>query len=262
MPDWLAVILLGIIEGVTEFLPVSSTGHLLLVENTGLLPRQTDLFNTVIQCGAVLAVVVVFAGKIQELFMNRKSAVARDYLGKLLFAFVLTGTGGLLLKKLGLVLPKDPRPVAVATLIGGILIFVIERRVRTMPLQNQISWTVAAMIGGAQLLAGAFPGTSRSGATILLALCFGVARPSATEFSFILGIPTLLAAGGLEIFKGMRHGEGPPENWRLLALGTLVSAISAFVVVRWLLRYVQSHTFNPFGWYRVALGLLILVLFR
>jgi len=106
----------------------------------------------------------------------------------------------------------------------------------------------------AQLLAAVFPGTSRSGASILMAMAFGVARPAATEFSFLLGIPTLMAAGGFKILSAFKDGEAAGEDWAMVALGTLVSAISAFVVVKWLIRFVQSHTFNGFAWYRIALG--------
>jgi undecaprenyl-diphosphatase len=110
------------------------------------------------------------------------------------------------------------------------------------------------------LLAAVFPGTSRSGASILMAMALGVARPQATEFSFLLGIPTLLAAGGLKIISELKeHGAGG-EDWGMLALGTVVSAATAFLVVKWLLRFVLSHTFNGFGWYRIVLGLVLFVL--
>ena len=231
------------------------------MENSGWLTRQSDLFNTVIQCGAVLAVLFIFSNRIKSLFTDRKSRETRTYTAKLALAFLITGTGGLALKKLGLVLPKDPRPVAIATLVGGILILIIERALRGRKSLGHLSWTIAIAVGFAQLIAGAFPGTSRSGATILVAIAFGVSRPAATEFSFLVGIPTLLAAGALELVKAFRAG-APTEQWAFVLLGTLVSAVSAFIVVRWLLRYVQSHTFTPFGWYRIALGALILILAR
>ena len=113
----------------------------------------------------------------------------------------------------------------------------------------------------AQLLAAVFPGTSRSASTILIALALGLSRPAATEFSFLLAVPTLLAAGGLETYQALRHPGGPPTEWGLLALGTLVSAVTAFVVVKWLLRWIQTHSFTPFGWYRIALGLTMLTRF-
>jgi undecaprenyl-diphosphatase len=121
-----------------------------------------------------------------------------------------------------------------------------------------VTWAVAVAVGLAQLLAAVFPGTSRSAATIMIAMLLGLARPAATEFSFLVGVPTLLAAGGLETVQALRHPAGPPTEWGLLALGTLVSAVTAFVVVRWLLRWVQTHDFVAFGWYRIALGLVML----
>jgi undecaprenyl-diphosphatase len=119
---------------------------------------------------------------------------------------------------------------------------------------------VAAAVGVGQVLAAVFPGTSRSGATILMALAMGVGRPAAAEFSFLLGIPTLFAAGGLEIASALRQGE--TVEWGSLLLGSVVATLTAFAAVRWLLRYVQTHTFVAFGWYRIALGLAILCWFR
>ena len=133
MPDWLAVVILGVIEGVTEFLPISSTGHLLLVENSGLVPRQSDLFNITIQSGAALAVLAVFGGRIRDLLSSLKEPAARDYLLKLLLAFVITGAGGIAIKRLGFTLPKEIAPIAWATLLGGIVILVIEWSLRGRP---------------------------------------------------------------------------------------------------------------------------------
>ncbi|MCI0546822.1 MAG: undecaprenyl-diphosphate phosphatase [Candidatus Rokubacteria bacterium] len=259
MTDGLGVVLLGIIEGVTEFLPVSSTGHLLLFENAGWLPRQSDLFNVVIQSGAVLAVLVVFSGRVRELVLHLGDPAVRDYMAKLALAFVVTGVGGLALKAVGFQLPQAAGPVAWATLIGGVLILLTERWLRGRPLRAEITWATALAVGLAQLLAAVFPGTSRSAATILVALALGATRPAATEFSFLVGIPTLLSAGALEIWQALRH-PGAETSWGLIALGTAVSAVTAFMVVRWLLRFVQTHTFSAFGWYRIALGLSILLL--
>jgi undecaprenyl-diphosphatase len=259
MSDLLAVLLLGLIEGVTEFLPVSSTGHLLLAEHW--LGHRSELFNVVIQCGAVVAVLAVFTGRVRDLATGWKRPAARDYLSKLAVAFVLTAAGGIALKKLGLRLPHETTPVALATLIGGVLLIGVERWIRGRAVSEEITWTVAIAVGVGQLVAAAFPGASRSGTTILFALALGVSRPAATEFSFLLGIPTLLAAGAKEILDALKE-HSVHESWGLIALGTIVSAITAFVAVKWLLRYVQSHTFEPFGWYRIVLGALILALVR
>jgi len=258
VPDWLAVVILGVIEGITEFLPISSTGHLLLVENSGLLPRQSDLFNITIQSGAALAVLAVFGGRIRDLLSRVTEPAARDYLLKILLAFVITGAGGVAIKRLGFTLPKEIAPIAWATLLGGIVILAIEWALRGRPSRREVTWAVAVLVGLAQLLAAVFPGTSRAAATIMIAMLLGLARPAATEFSFLVGVPTLLAAGALETYQALRHPTGPPTKWGLLALGTVISAVTAFVVVRWLLRWVQTHSFAPFGWYRIALGLVML----
>jgi undecaprenyl-diphosphatase len=258
VPTWLAVIILGVIEGVTEFLPISSTGHLLLVENAGWVARQSDLFNITIQSGATLAVLLAFGGRLRDLLTRRHEPAARAYLGKLGLAFAITGVGGLAIKALGFGLPKESAPIAWATLIGGLVILGVEWALRARPSVSHVSWAMAATVGLGQLLAAVFPGTSRSAATILIVMLLGLSRLIATEFSFLVGVPTLLAAGGLEMVQALRHPAGPPTDWGLLALGTAVSGVTAFVVVRWLLRWIQTHSFVLFGWYRVALGLVLL----
>jgi undecaprenyl-diphosphatase len=258
VPSWLAVTILGIIEGVTEFLPISSTGHLLLVENAGWVPRQSDLFNVTIQSGAALAVLLAFGGRLRDLLGRLHEAEARAYLLKLALAFVITGGGGLAVKRLGWALPKEMAPIVWATLIGGVAILGVEWALGARPSVSRVSWAMAVAVGLGQLLAAVFPGTSRSAATILIIMLLGLSRPVATEFSFLVGVPTLLAAGGLETLQALRHPTGPPTDWGLLALGTLVSAVTAFLVVRWLLRWIQTHSFVPFGWYRIALGLVLL----
>jgi undecaprenyl-diphosphatase len=255
MSDWLAVIILGIIEGVTEFLPVSSTGHLLLVQNNGWLPAQSDLFNVGIQSGAVLAVILVFAKRMRQFAFEWRKPEVMDYLLKLGVAFGVTAVGGFALKALDWELPETAWPVLLATVIGGVAIILIEKWLKGRPLSEQITWGIAIAAGVAQLVAGACPGTSRSGATILTIMALGLARPAATEFSFLLGIPTLVGAGAYEAVSALKD-ETP---WGLVILGTVVSAVTAFVVVKWLLKFVQSHTFVGFGWYRIALGALILV---
>jgi undecaprenyl-diphosphatase len=260
MPDWLAVIILGIIEGVTEFLPISSTGHLLIPQNLGWLPKQGDLFDVVIQSGAVLAVLAVFMKRVRQLLSSLKESSTRDYLAKLAFSFVLTAAGGLVIKKMDIELPETIQPVAWATLLGGFFILILESKTKEKKNGTSITWTIAAAIAAAQLLAAVFPGTSRSGASILMAMAFGLARPAATEFSFLLGIPTLISAGGLKIVSAFLDGEAEKIDWAMLALGSIVSATSAFLVVKWLIHFVQSHTFVGFAWYRIVLGILLLAL--
>jgi undecaprenyl-diphosphatase len=260
VPDWLEVILLGIIEGITEFLPISSTGHLLIAQRW-LSPRS-DLFNVVIQCGAVLAVLPLFPERLRQFATCWRDATGRDYLLKMACAFGITGVGGLLLERGGFTLPETVGPVAIALLVGGVLFIVVERLLKGRPQAIHVTWSVAIAVGLGQLIAAVFPGASRSGSTILLCLLLGLSRPAATEFSFLVGIPTMLAAGGLKLFKGVRHPpvDGIPEDWGLLLLGCFVAAAVSFVVVRWLLRFIQTHTFEGFGWYRVGLGILLLLL--
>lgn len=260
MSDWIGVILLGIIEGITEFLPVSSTGHLLLAERW--LPHQTDLFNIVIQTGAVLAVLPLFPERLYQFAFELGEKRTQNYLLKIFCAFAITGIGGLAWKKLGHNLPKELAPVAWALLVGGLAFLAAEWLLRGRKLENEVTWTVVVSVGLAQLVAAIFPGTSRSGATILACLLLGLARPAATEFSFLVGIPTMLAAGGLEIFKALHHPVpgAPHENWSLVLLGTFVAAAVSFAAVKWLLGYVRTHTFTAFGWYRIALALVVFAL--
>ncbi len=260
MPLWLVAVILGIIEGVTEFLPVSSTGHLLIAEQW--LPRQSDLFNVVIQCGAVLAVLPLFRGRLEQFFFRWREPATRDYLLKILTAFFITGVGGLILEKRGFKLPESLKPVAVALLIGGILFVAIEYWLRDKKLNDQVTWTIVVLVGVGQLVAAVFPGTSRSGATIILALIAGLNRVAATEFTFLVGIPTMLAAGGLKIFKALHHpvAGAPHEDWAIVAIAFVMAAVVSFISVKWLLRYVQTHTFMAFGWYRIAVAIAIGIL--
>jgi len=264
VPDWIAVILLGIIEGITEFLPVSSTGHLLLAEHWHWIPRQSDLFNIVIQSGAVLAVLPLFPERLRQFLFLWRERTTQAYALKILVAFALTGAGGLVLDKLNFKLPETLGPVAWALLVGGVAFLAVEFCLRGRPLRDEITWPVALAVGAGQLLAAVFPGTSRSGATILLCLLLGLSRPAATEFSFLVGIPTMLAAGVLKVFQALHHPDpgALPEQWSLVALGFVVAAVVSFAAVKWLLRYVQTHTFTLFGWYRIALGALILMFVR
>lgn len=182
IPEWLAIVILGIIEGITEFLPISSTGHLLIAEKW--LPRQTDLFNIVIQSAAVLAVIPLFKDRIKVMLAAGHDLVAREYALKVMVAFGITGVGGLILEKLHFKLPEKLFPVGMALLIGGVAILLIESRVNDRRWKHEVTWKLAVIFGLGQLVAAIFPGASRSGTTIMLALLFGMSRPAATEFSF------------------------------------------------------------------------------
>lgn len=261
MYDWIAIIILGIIEGITEFLPISSTGHLLLAEYW--LPRQSDLFNILIQSGAVIAVLPLFPERLHQFVFQWHEKATQDYALKILLAFVITGIGGVLLETAGFKLPEKLWPVVWATLAGGIGFLLVEQWLRGRDLHDLVTWPVAVVVGVGQLIAAVFPGTSRSGLTILLMLMLGLSRPAATEFSFLVCIPTMLAAGGLKILSALSHPPtgAEPEHWGMVLLGFVVSVMVSFLAVKWLLRYIQTHTFIIFGWYRIALAAGIIFLF-
>jgi undecaprenyl-diphosphatase len=261
MSDWIVAAILAVVEGITEFIPVSSTGHLLLAENL-LRVHKSDLFNIVIQCGAVIAVLPLFSNRLYKFIFEFRNSETQNYLLKILTAFVITGIAGLVLDKKGFKLPENPSPIAWALLVGGILFVAVEFFLRGKKLSGEITWPVVLAVAGGQLIAAIFPGSSRSGSTILLALLLGVNRPAATEFSFLVGIPTMLAAGAWKIFKAIHHPDPtvPPENWGLLLLAMAIAAVVSFITVKWLLRYVQTHTFTIFGWYRIALAIVIFIL--
>ncbi len=261
MPDWIVVIILGIVEGITEFIPVSSTGHLLIAEKL-LHVAKSDLFNVVIQCGAVIAVLPLFPQRLYKFVFELGDKETQNYLIKIFAAFVITCIGGFIIDKKGIKLPEELTPVAWALLVGGLAFIAIEFISRGKKLGSEVTWMIAIAVGIGQLVAAVFPGTSRSGSTIMFCLLLGLSRPAATEFSFLVGIPTMLAAGALKIFKGIHQADplAPRENWGLLLLATLIAAVVSFIAVKWLLRYVQTHTFTAFGWYRIVLAGVILLL--
>ena len=261
MPDWIVTVILGVIEGITEFIPVSSTGHLLVAEHL-LKVHESDLFNIVIQCGAVIAVLPLFPQRLYKFVFEWRQKETQDYLLKILTAFVITGAVGFVLDKKGFKLAENLAPIAWALLIGGIAFLAIEWWLRGKKMSSEITWPIVIAVAVGQLIAAVFPGSSRSGSTIMLCLLLGLNRPAATEFSFLVGIPTMLAAGGLKIFKALHHpvANAPPENWGMVLLATAIAAVVSFIAVKWLLRYIQTHTFNVFGWYRIALAIAVFLL--
>ena len=257
--DTAHTVLLGVIEGITEFLPISSTGHLLIAEHW--LGARSELFNVGIQSGAMLAVLGVFWKRLLGL-LDLGQVDNRDYVAKIALAFVVTMIGGLTVKKLGWSLPEAMTPVALALIIGGIAILVIERLVAPRPENATVSWAGAFWVGACQILAAVFPGTSRSAATIFAAMLAGTTqRAAATEFAFLVGVPTMFAATGYEFMK-IPKAQFAQESWGDFALGFVVSAVVAFIAVKWLLRYVQSHRFTVFAWYRIIAGIALLFIAR
>jgi undecaprenyl-diphosphatase len=258
--DYINAIILGVIEGITEFLPISSTGHLIIAEQW--LGARSDTFNIVIQAGAIIAVTIIYWQRIMSLLFGFRDPANRDYLLKLIVAFLITAVLGLIATKLGFKLPETVTPIAWALIIGGIWMIAAEQIAARRPPSTKITWTVAIIVGLAQIVAGIFPGTSRSGATIFAAMLFGTGnRAAATEFAFLVGIPTMYAASGYELLKTLKAAKlenTPPENWTLLGIAFLVSMIVAFVSVKWLLTYIKSNRFTAFAVYRIIFGIALL----
>ncbi|HEY6894153.1 MAG TPA: undecaprenyl-diphosphate phosphatase [Rhodanobacteraceae bacterium] len=258
MGELVNLILLGIIEGVTEFLPISSTGHLLIAEHW--LGHRSDVFNVVIQAGAILAVVLIYRQRLWELATGLADPKNRDYALKLAVAFLITAVLGFVATKLGFKLPETITPVAWALIVGGFWMIGAEMLAARQPERTEIPWRVAILVGLAQVVAAIFPGTSRSGATIFIAMLAGTGnRAAATEFAFLVGIPTMFAASGYELLKAMKAG-GAHEDWSGLAIAFVVSLVTAFVAVTWLLGYIRTHRFTVFAIYRIVLGIALLVL--
>jgi undecaprenyl-diphosphatase len=254
----LTVILLGIVEGLTEFLPVSSTGHLILAsELLGYQASDWATFNVVIQLGAILAVVVLYWRTFWNVAMG---LLARDagswrFLINLLLAFLPSAVLGLALHSHIEAMLGSPTIVAVALIVGGIAILLIERLLGTFRFHSveRLPYSRALGIGLIQCLA-MIPGVSRSGATIMGALSLGVDRKTAAEFSFFLAVPTMLGATTLEALKSRDALMSSATNWGDIAIGFVVSFIVAIIVIRWFVGLISRQGFAPFAWYRIAAG--------
>jgi undecaprenyl-diphosphatase len=257
VPELLNIILLGLIEGITEFLPISSTGHLLIAEHW--LGRRSDVFNVVIQAGAILAVVLIYRERLWQLATGLRDAKNRAYASKLLVAFLITAALGFAATKLGFKLPESVTPIAWALIVGGVWMIGAETLAAKRPESREITWRVAVLVGLAQVAAALFPGTSRSAATIFVAMLAGTGnRSAATEFAFLVGIPTMFAAAGYELLKATKSG-APHEDWSALAIAFVISLVTAFVAVKWLLGYIRTHRFTAFAIYRIVLGIALLI---
>jgi undecaprenyl-diphosphatase len=262
------IIIMGIVEGLTEFLPISSTGHLILAGSLLNLPgEKIKVFEIVIQAGAIFAVCWEYRKKIASVIAGLGSdPKARKFALNVLIAFAPAALLGLLFSKMIKSHLFAPVPVALAFIIGGVIILFVERKHKGVDehdskharIQEVDDMTMldALKIGAAQSFA-LIPGTSRSGATIIGGMLFGLSRKAATEFSFFLAIPTLLGATVYSLYKARE--DLSVADIPMFGLGTVAAFISAFFCVRWLLRYISSHNFNAFAWYRIAFGLMILV---
>ncbi len=251
---------MGIVEGLTEFLPISSTGHLILAGSLlDFTTEKAKVFEIVIQTGAMVAILCEYRKKLLGVMMGLAGeATARRFAINVLVAFAPAVVMGLLFGKLIKSYLFHPVPVALAFIIGGFVILWAERRQHRVMIHevDQMTWMDALKIGLAQCLA-LIPGTSRSGSTIIAGLFFGFSRRAATEFSFFLAIPTLIGAGAYSLYKERALLEAADAGW--FSVGSLAAFVSAYLSIRWLLRYISSHDFTIFAWYRIAFGLVILV---
>lgn len=255
----LKALILGIVEGLTEFLPISSTGHLILTADLlGFNDDKGKIFEIVIQTGAMLAIVWEYRLRFSRVLTGMFSdATAQRFIARLLVAFMPAAIMGLLFGSYIKAMLFKPVPVAIAFIAGAFVILWAEKRqhrVRVVEVDD-MSWRDALLVGCAQCFA-LIPGTSRSGATIIGGMLFGLSRRAATEFSFFLAVPTLVAAGAYDAWKNRAlldvHDIG------LFGVGLVAAFISAFLCVRWLLRFIVSHDFTIFAWYRIVFGLIVL----
>lgn len=265
----LKAVLFGIVEGITEWLPISSTGHMILLNEFVTLNVSEDfweMFLVVIQLGAILAVVLLFWNKIFPFRFKEKPVVQKDIFVlwfKILVACVPAAVVGLAFDDVLDALFYNPWCVAIALIVFGVAFILIENRNKEMAPKvtelGQITYQTALMIGVFQLIAAVFPGTSRSGATIVGALLIGVSRTVAAEFTFFLAIPVMLGASLLKLLKFGFSFTG--EELVVLVVGMAVAFAVSVAVIRFLMGYIKKHDFKVFGWYRIALGALVLLYF-
>jgi undecaprenyl-diphosphatase len=251
--------ILGLVEGATEFIPVSSTGHLIVVSDwLNLVDERSKTFDVFIQLGAILAIVWLYRARLSQAILSaREDPRSRRFMGNLLIAFLPAALVGVLAHYWIKAHLFNPTVVAVALVVGGILILLIERWA-PVPRVNDVTEVpprTALGIGLAQVLS-LVPGTSRSGATILGGYALGLSRVAATEFSFFLAIPVMLAATLYDLVKSWSGLV--PTDLPMFAVGFFVSFLSAVIVVRAFLAYVSGHNFNAFAWYRIAFGAVLL----
>lgn len=255
----LKALIMGIVEGLTEFLPVSSTGHLIIVG--GLLnfnDEKGKVFELVIQTGAMLAVCWEFRARFIGVLRGLATdATAQGFVLNLIAAFMPAAIIGLALGSVIKAHLFHAVPVAVALIIGGFVILWVERRERPVRVADvdRMTWRDALKVGFAQATA-LIPGVSRSGATIIGGMLFGLSRRAATEFSFFLAVPTLMAAGAYDLYKNRALLSA--DDIGLFGIGIVTAFFSAFICIRWLMRYVATHDFRVFAWYRIGFGLFIL----
>jgi undecaprenyl-diphosphatase len=253
--------ILGLVEGATEFIPVSSTGHLIVVSNwLGLVDERAKTFNIFIQLGAILAIVWLYRTRLaRSVAEARRDSNGRRLIINLLVAFLPAAIVGFLAHDWIKSRLFNPSVVALALIVGGIFILLIERWGPRSVVDdvNQVPTRSALGVGLAQVLS-LIPGTSRSGATIMGGYALGLSRTAATEFSFLLAIPVMFAATGYDLLKSWALLAAP--DLPMFAIGFVVSFVSALIVVRLFLSYVSKHSFRAFAWYRIVLGVIVWVM--
>lgn len=270
----LKAVLFGIVEGITEWLPISSTGHMILVDQFVHLNVSADfykMFEVVIQLGAIMAVVVLFWNKLWPFHMKNEKPAWKDgalsmWL-KIIVAVIPAAIIGVLFDDKIDELFYHPVPVAIALIVVGVLFIVVETimKGKKPSIRNigQINYKAAVIIGLFQVLAAVFPGTSRSGATIIGALLIGVSRATAAEFTFFLAVPVMFGASLLKVIKYIAAGVAMTgSELVILVIGTLVAFIVSVFVIKFLMSYIKKHDFKVFGWYRIVLGILVLLILR
>ncbi|MCL2789414.1 MAG: undecaprenyl-diphosphate phosphatase [Desulfobulbus sp.] len=255
-------IVLGLVQGFTEFLPISSTGHLIIAGDLlGYTGEQAKTFEICIQLGSILAVCWVYRQRLLRVATSMtREAGARQFVINLIVGVLPAAVVGLLLHKLIKQYLFSPVVVALSLIVGGLIIFLVERKQRAPRITavEQMGVVDALKVGCAQVFA-LIPGTSRSGATIIGGMLFGISRQAATEFSFFLAIPTMFLATGYDIYKSW--GEMGQPDLVFFAVGFVTAFFSSLVAIRGLLHYVAHHNFTIFAWYRVAFGALSLLYF-
>jgi undecaprenyl-diphosphatase len=251
--------IMGIVEGLTEFLPISSTGHLILAGSLlNFTGDKVKVFEIAIQTGAIVAVILVYWQRLRDTAMNLSSPRARRFVLNVAIGFLPAVVFGLLLGKVIKAHLFTPVVVATTFIIGGFIIVWAERRqasaVRVAEVDDMTPWD-ALKVGLVQCLA-LVPGTSRSGATIIGGMLLGLSRKAATDFSFFLAIPTLVGAGAYSLYK--ERALLSMADVPVFSVGLVFSFLSAWLCVRWLLKYISTHDFVPFAWYRIAFGIIVL----
>lgn len=255
-------VILGIVEGATEFLPISSTGHLIIVSDmlNFLSKEKRDVFEIIIQLGAILAVVWEYRAKFMHVATNLNETKSRQLVINLFIAFLPLAIFGLAFHHQIKDLLFNPKSVAIALIVGGFIILFFEKHLPKVAINSvdEMGWKLALKIGFAQAIA-LIPGASRAGATIIGGMCFGLSRTAATEFSFFLAVPVMFAATFYDLYKSRDLLSA--DDLMLFLAGFVTAFIAALIVIKVLIRYVANHNFTAFAWYRIALGLVVLAYF-